>query len=71
MANHGYCKNCYWFNNFEFSDIQDKIKFPNGYCGMWRNSTGPNSYCPDYDRKKVKIISLINKSKDSCITKHF
>ena len=52
MANHGYCKNCYWFNNFEFSDPEDKEKFVDGYCGMWRNKIGPNSYCRDYSRKK-------------------
>lgn len=59
MANHGYCKNCYWFNNFEYSDSRDNEKFPNGYCGMWRNETRLNSYCPDYSRKpKQKTIVL-------------
>lgn len=62
MANHGYCKNCYWFNNFEFSDPKDKEKFIDGYCGMWRNKTSLNSYCRDYCRnKKQKSIVLTYK----------
>ena len=34
MANHGYCKNCWWHDGI--------------YCYMWRHITKDDSYCPDY-----------------------
>ena len=57
---HGYCKNCFWFNNFDYAETDDIIKFLNvvDYCGMWHNCTRPDSWCPDYNRKKILKLKI-------------
>lgn len=54
MANHGYCKNCWWWN---------RIGKTSGHCIMHSyssdamNETDKNSYCPDYlNREKGNKI---------------
>lgn len=41
MANHGYCKNCWWYKkeNKHFN------------CFMHTNTVQDNSYCPDYTNR--------------------
>ena len=49
--NHGYCKNCWWWEPIEF-DIKE-CKYVLGVCWMWCNQTRDECYCPDYwNRKK-------------------
>ena len=56
MANHGYCKNCWWWN---------RIGKTTGHCIMWSspdamNVSDEDSYCPDY----------INREKENRKQKH-
>lgn len=44
--NHGYCKNCWWWEPIKF-DLK-QAKFVLGVCWMWKNQTDDCSYCPDY-----------------------
>ena len=55
--NHGYCKNCEWYNKYYDSE-QDKWIYKKGYCGMWNNEIRPYAWCPDYNPNKVKIREL-------------
>lgn len=64
MANHGYCKNCFWFLPGVENDVIDMTtgKYEKersfGYCYMHNSNLGPfkevkeNSYCPDYISRK-------------------
>ena len=38
MANHGYCKNCWWYKDNK--------------CWMQCKTVQENSYCPDYTNRK-------------------
>lgn len=43
MANHGYCKNCWWWN---------QTSKKSGTCVFSQNKADENSYCPDYYNRK-------------------
>ena len=53
MANHGYCKNCWWYKQTKFSGYKIESGklieiIGEGFCYMHSNNTTDNSYCPDY-----------------------
>ena len=46
MANHGYCKNCWWWEPVKFDLKQAKNVL--GVCWCWKGVTDDDAYCPDY-----------------------
>ena len=63
MANHGYCRNCWWCGKFEnekyvVNGISIKRVFMNGKCYMQKGDDGEcksvslDSYCRDYINRK-------------------
>ena len=66
MANHGYCKNCWWFKVVQSEGYVIKtaglVKSPGrGRCYMNKSNETPysekdgNSYCPNYINRKREI----------------
>lgn len=48
--NHGYCKNCWWWEPIKFDVTQ--AKYVMGVCWCWKNQMADNGYCPDYYNRK-------------------
>ena len=63
MANHGYCKNCWWWN---------KINNTEGHCIMQSFScmamvrTDENSYCPDYINREKHTKKYMETLEEFC-----
>lgn len=48
--NHGYCKNCWWWEPIKF-DLKE-ARWTLGICWCWKNQIRHDSYCPDYCNRK-------------------
>lgn len=48
--NHGYCKNCWWWEPNKF-DLK-QAKYISGICWCWKNQMIDDGYCPDYQNRK-------------------
>ena len=57
MANHGYCKNCWWFKIFENNKTDGQCYASNDSEGRHWRKVKLNNYCPDYtNRNKEKRL---------------
>ncbi len=77
MANHGYCKNCWWYKEIQgerWNLTKSGLTKLSGYghCYMHRDNETPytkkdsNSYCPDYINR-LKEIKYGNKTLEEWI----